>query len=376
MKLPKKLQTSPFIALVPNSPNNKLHSIMTGDFYDIDSSVIKVLEHCKLPRDTEHLIQMFGSETIEESIGGGFLLDPQMIWDTTNIEYLEIETNTHCNWRCGYCPVHFNPKAKSFMNMDLFSEIIDKALRHPSLKYVTLNFYNEPTLDKYFEDRIKKLSGTRLKLILSTNGSELDTDKIRTLSESGVLSTIRFNLPSIEQKEFTRLTGSMQYGQIMRNVENAVHWGLNVQMIVNGTSREIRDNLKGIEERFQGASTVRIEQNITHDRAGLVKDRYAMNIRIGGLLYGCSQVTNWLHVGVNGDIFICSMDYYKNEVYGNIRDGEIADILKSEKARLLRKRIYGAENAPEDYICRKCIDMKAIKMLYYYSKSFRPVFEV
>jgi radical SAM protein with 4Fe4S-binding SPASM domain len=88
-------------------------------------------------------------------------------------------------------------------------------------------------------------------------------------------------------------------------------------------------------------------------------------------LYGCGKVLNWMYVGIEGDCFICHHDYYQREVYGNIKQGEINDILISEAAQLLRKRVFGVELAPNDFICRKCFEMDENKILSRFSKKIR-----
>ena len=67
--------------------------------------------------------------------------------------YADIETVSHCNARCVYCPQSISPKSANTMDMFLFETILKK-IRHeyniPSDFNVVLNHYGEPLLDKHF----------------------------------------------------------------------------------------------------------------------------------------------------------------------------------------------------------------------------------
>jgi len=373
----KRLQTSPYIIITLDMNTNlkQIFSILTGKYHKINSTNLEILEHCKYPREINDLWRKFGHKAIEGLVNDMLLSDPSRVWEQTNVEYMEIEICTHCNWRCQYCPVYFDPKPPKTMDLDLYNEIIDKAARHSTIKHIAFNCYNEPTLDIHFEDRIRKLAQTDMKLVLFTNGSELDEEKIKLLKETDVLHKVRFNLPSVNETEFNRFTGSRLFKKTLSNIENAISAGLDTEIIVNGTTEEVANNLGKIENRFKSFDNVKVVQYSTTDRAGLLKNKYAMNYNHTGNLYGCMQILNKVCVGVMGNFFICTMDYYQKDVYGNIKDGEISDILKSQKAQLIRKQVFGAESPPKDYICRKCWATMLARIDGRHSKAIRPIFE-
>lgn len=363
MEISSKLQVSPFIVAF-YSTNNKIsvRNFLTDKLHILEKNYITILKELRFPTDTKQLIFNYGLELIIDMIEKDLLIDPDTIWQKTNIKYLEIETTTTCNWRCEYCPVSINPKEKKIMSMDLFNLIINKAGRYPSIKFVTIHSYNEPTLDIYFEERIKKIANANLKLMLFTNGSMLDIEKIRLLKELNVIEYIQFNLPSIDEDKFKHITGYPFYKQTIWNIEQTISNGLNVQFAIKGTKKEQLINLEAIKSKFGPLVQKDITVWQTTDRAGILKDKYAKNINISESLFGCKRVINWIYIGVNGDCFICCEDYYQKEIYGNIVGGEIDEILNSPKAQFLRKQIFGAEIAPKDFLCRKCCRMYESKI--------------
>lgn len=378
MTYPVNIQTSPFIYITIDSSSKEkvIYSSLNNQIYQADTKTFELMEQYKRPANINTLINQVGIEYTDDLLAKGILVNAETVWEITNIENLEIETTTHCNWRCEFCPVSLDPKKKSTMPLELFNEIIDKATRHSSIKYVTFNSFNEPTLDTLFEKRIEKLAKTNLKLILHTNGSMLDEGKVNLLKETGVLSVIHFNLPTLEPNEFKRITRSPTYDKTIKNIEYALEQGLNVNFSVQRVNDDITKNLtnvNNINQRFGQLIDKEIKLWRTVDRAGLLKDKYAQNINISGNLYGCGKVLNWMYVGVHGDCFICHHDYYQREVYGNITEGEINEILLSEKSKNLRKKVFGIAHAEDNFICRKCFEMDEFRALSRFSKKIRPL---
>lgn len=270
---------------------------------------------------------------------------------------VEIETSTHCNWRCVFCPVSIAPKPKRSMPIDLFQQIVDKAAAHPTVQFVTFNSYNEPTIDPGFAERVRRLAKTRLRLTLHTNGSGLDAAAIALLTTTRVASRIVFNLPALAEADFRALTGTSALARTVEAIDRAVAAGLPVGLSIQGTAQERRAHLPAIRERYGtlveqcGPAEVGV---VTSDRAGFLRNRYRRDVQASGPLRGCSMPLTWLHVGVNGDCFACCEDYRQQEIFGNIRDGSIDQLLRTPAAERLLRRVFGAEDAPEDFLCRRC----------------------
>jgi MoaA/NifB/PqqE/SkfB family radical SAM enzyme len=241
------------------------------------------------------------------------------------------------------------------MDLDLFREILAKADALPNAKVITFNSYNEPTICEHFDEMLRLLSETRLKLVLHTNGSRLDANRIAFLSRTGLAAAVIVNLPSLDPARFRALTGSAAIEKTLTAVEQSISAGLPVRLSVNGSPAEQAESFPALKARFG----TRVIEDASSDRAGLLGGVYARNISITGLLRGCDLVDAWIHIAVNGNLFICCEDYYQNEVYGNVRDGSFEEILEKPNAVRLRRRVFGLEKAPDDFICRRCDKMLA-----------------
>lgn len=283
---------------------------------------------------------------------------------------IEIEVTTSCNFLCPFCPLAYDPKPKAIMPMDLFEHILDKAKAYKSITTVSINSYNEPTLDPHFMDRARTIASKNLWLLLHTNGSGLTRAKLNMLRDIGCVSELTFNLPSLDPAEFTRLTGGAKnLNHVSTMIDYAKLLGFKVGVSVNGTDSDLARNLPALKARY-GSSVgfpgydLATPTGMTNDRAGLLRGEYAQNINVTApRLYGCNIATDWLYVNVHGSLFICCQDYKQVTAYASIFDGSISEILSSPAARKAYGYVTGAEEAPADHICRRCIYMACTEHL-------------
>ena len=320
------------------------------------------------PRAIKSLIERFGAALISDLVSAGWLQDPADLCKEYWFRTAQIEVTAHCNWGCRFCPVSTDPKKHATMPMSLFSEIIEKLAPFETIKFVTFHFFNEPTLDRYFEQRIQVLAEYGMKLALFTNASGLTPKKIQALRASGVLYHLIVNLPTLEGKEFRELTGASTYESSVRNIAQAIDVGFLTKIVVNGVGDDLDRNLEMLRQRYEPLG-VEVQPTMTCDRVGIVGGEYYQGVHVSEKLNGCSWPLNHAYFSVNGDMFICCNDYHQREVFGNIRDGSIDDIMMSPAALRVRRRVFGVEDAPGDYICRSCHNQR----LDFVGREFRPL---
>jgi radical SAM protein with 4Fe4S-binding SPASM domain len=341
--------------------------MQTQNEEEIDGATFDLLLSCNRPQPTETLLRDYPTNQIEWLLERELLVDAGAVWDFT-VSRIEIETSTHCNWRCTFCPQSVDPKSISYMEPALFDDIVSKAERYGHIKVASIIAYNEPTLDKHFESRILRLADTAIKLQLHTNGSGLTEKKVDLLAETGVLSALYFNLPTIDPDEFVKLTGFKHLPQVIANIRYAIERGLPVDFSVQGLPSERERNYLeiyrffGLDPEHAGQCTCALCEStarITTDRAGLMDNEYFQSVNVGARrLNGCGSPLEYLYLSVHGDCYLCSEDYHQRWVFGRIQDGEIEKILRSEAAQEMLAWVFGVSDAPADFICRKCVVMR------------------
>jgi hypothetical protein len=358
------LQVSPYIVRLrrrrADDGRERLLNLATLEEYAVSPGLMALLETCATPQPADRLADDVDPAEIHKAVAHHLIIAPETRWELHTIQRVEIETHTACNWRCEYCPVRTEPKPRASMGLDLFERIIDKSARHPSVARVSFHSYSEPGIDRHFAERVRILARTRLKLDLFSNGSTLDGDVLRMLKDAGVVASICFNLPTLDEARFARMTGSRTRQQTLRNIDEAIALGFPVRFsVIDSHDEWSAENLAGIRRRYEPLVGSPIHQWATTDRAGLVPDQHARHVAVENpRLFGCYLPVFQLHVGVTGNCFICCEDYHQLEVFAHIDDGEIDEVLNGGRATLLRQRIFGGALAPPDFICRRCETMR------------------
>ncbi|MRH92933.1 radical SAM protein [Nocardia sp. SYP-A9097] len=320
------------------------------------------------PQDRTDLAQRFGSELVAEAAARQWVQAPVDLCRDYRLVSGEIEVTAHCNWSCRFCPVSTDPKPRQTMPMSLFGEVIAKLAAHGSIDYVTFQFFNEPTLDRYFSDRLTVLAEHGLELALYTNASALTAAKIEALCERKVLRHLIVNLPSVDPERFAALTGSRSYEATTRNLRAAIDAGFRIQIVVNGIGEQLAQNVEQIGRRYLPLG-VQVTASATCDRAGDVDGEYFQNVQARGRLTGCGWPVHHANISVTGDLFLCCNDYYQRERFGNIRDGSLHDLMSSDAAVLLRQKVFGVTESAVDFLCRRCHN----QALDYPGREFRPI---
>jgi MoaA/NifB/PqqE/SkfB family radical SAM enzyme len=277
------------------------------------------------------------------------------------LKYATLEANTSCNQACYFCPVSVSPREDHAMSMDFYEAIVRQLAAHrATLEGVSMIHYNEPTVDKLFVDRIRLLKRYGLPPAVLTNGSGLTPKRVDAILEAGGLRYLSINLSTLDAERYARDRRGNHLKAVLRNLDYLKDRRIAPEMdiAVLGTGDEVhRRDYEAIQERFRG-SRFRVLFYEVMDRAGNV----AIGIRPTGSareLCGCEQTGSrplqWLHVTPRGQCVLCCQDYHYQYVVGDLRTQTLDEILAGPEMALLRRWVYGLEEAPADFICRKCV---------------------
>ncbi len=348
---------SPYIRI--NEKNNKkiLINHLTAHAHVFGENEKKLLELGDQPRSISFLVETFSESIVNKWIQRKILLEYNSVWKENYANLVEIETSTVCNWNCKFCPNTFHTREKRFQSIELFEEIIRKSAAYGYIHYVTLHGYNEPTIDPLFLQRVNIIRKYNLKLVLFTNGTGLTKEVLHSLVDSGVLRNIYFNLPSVDPEIFILRTGYHNIEKILDHIQYTIDIGIKVMLSVQGTKEEQLSVLPAIKKRFPNVDIIAIP---SFDRAGILDNQYNKNIYLNQTyLKGCGFALNTVHVGIDGEMYLCLEDFYKKTVYANISDGSLSQILQCEKLQELKRKVWGNIPAEGEFICRKCDLMKS-----------------
>jgi len=231
-------------------------------------------------------------------------------------------------------------------------------IRGRPLERIYLNGFNEPTLTPNLVEIVERLrAASSAHITLNTNGSGLRPELTDRLIAAGVPEFV-VNLSTIDEEEYARTRGFRNVGRIVRNLEyllqKAGEHGVAVTLLVLGNLDDRHAaNVEAIERRFG---------HLAPNVVGCPLGEYAGDPRNSTILHrgrlrGCAQEdrpNQWIHLAANGEALLCCHDYAQQYVVGDVRRSSFDEVFGSERFEQLRRWISGAEEAPEDFICRRC----------------------
>ena len=280
----------------------------------------------------------------------------------------QIENNTHCNYKCWFCPNAYDkPAPKECMDLELFRKIlleIRSVYNIWELNDISFATYNEPNLDDTFKDKLQLMTDMGFQYEHISNGSMVTTELTDWLIENPQnIKQFRLNIPTMDEKRWKDMTGSStavlyrMYYQLMYLFENSPRLNFPISVIVNGDgSEDHKQEFMKVYQKFQ-----RCPPGINFTMTGLI-DR-------AGTLDGASCETqelnrgpiDWedqptrcnagyfenLYFGVKGNVFYCCHDFHQDYSCGNIIDTPLKELLSSGAYQTQKERFQ------QDF-CRKC----------------------
>ena len=240
----------------------------------------------------------------------------------------EISNSGMCNRKCSFCPrsapdfKHIN----EFIDEKLFNKIIDELSNHEYSGTILFSGYVEPLLHKRIfldiEYARKKLPKVNLELI--TNGDPLNDKRTKKLFESGLSVLLISAYDGPEQVS--------NFKSMMNRIN------------IDERKFVIRNRYYSEDKDF----------GITlSNRAGnLVKSEFKIPPLKQPLSKRCNYPFYTFFIDYNGDVQMCSHDWGKKMILGNLKKKTIQDIWISKKFEFMRQKLFkGDRNFSPCNVC-------------------------
>ncbi len=251
----------------------------------------------------------------------------------SHLLYVSLETCTSCNHRCPFCPVSVDPREREVMSQELFESIADQIIEIGGREVmVFLSNYNEPTIDPLFEERCLALFARGLPVSVLTNASQFTPERAERLQSAGRFRYIGINLPTLDPERYEKLHGTRDLPRVLANIE-----ALRARRRFEPLGWQIRP----FRIRSRPASGTFVPEPPPKKK-----------------LRGCelmgSRPFEHLHITATAKAVLCCQDYYERLPVGNLKTQTVAEVLGGDAMARLRRWTYGVEEAPADFLCRRC----------------------
>ena len=234
---------------------------------------------------------------------------------------VEISNSGMCNRKCSFCPRSDPdyPDINEFFSDKLHTKLCTQLSECGFEGVYAYAGFNEPLLHKKIYKHIKEarkfLPNARIEVI--TNGDVLSTTRIKKLIDAGLTTLSISAYDGLEQAE--------EYQKMCEDVK------LRKDQFI------VRHRYLPPEENFG--------INLTN-RGGTMKNAvYKINSLDTAIKESCYYPSYDFFVDYNGDILMCSHDWAKKNILGNLTKQSFIDIWTSEKAKTSRQKLYEAKRS-------------------------------
>ncbi|MEO8189850.1 MAG: radical SAM/SPASM domain-containing protein [Acidobacteriota bacterium] len=277
----------------------------------------------------------------------------------SHLLFLSLETCTVCNHRCPFCPVSVDPREREVMSTELFESIVDQSAEIGGADLVVfLSNYNEPTVDPLFEERCRFLFSRKLPVSILTNASQFTPDRADRLEAFGRFRYIGINLPTLDPERYQVLHGTRDLPRVLANVDAMRTRSLaeETAIVVLGEEDDAhREEVARIRERFEPRGwEVKPFRIRSRPASGTFVPEPPPKKKLRGCELMGSRPFEHLHVTATGKAVLCCQDYYERLTVGDLKTQTVAEILGGDTMARLRRWTYGVEEAPADFLCRRC----------------------
>lgn len=276
------------------------------------------------------------------------------------LKHVSLEAHTVCNQSCYFCPVAIAPREAYYMPTALYERIVGElAAWKDTIEAVFMINYNEPTADKRFIDQVRTIKAAGLPPAVLTNGTGLTPARIDALVEMGGLRYLSINISTLDRERYEKERGGDHLKGVLRNLEHARDKPVaeTMEMVVLGTGNdEHKRDFDEISRLFAG-SRFDVKYYEVMDRAGYLQIGHKPSTR-NRKLCGCDNVGSrplqHIHITPQGKCVLCCEDYDGKYVVGDLTRESVQEVLTGPALAMMRRWVYGLEDAPKDFICNGC----------------------
>ena len=244
---------------------------------------------------------------------------------------IEISDSGTCNRSCSFCP-RSDPDwinefdKKEFISQELHESIVTQLGVLDYQGILVYSGFNEPMLNKQIFENIsqsrKYLPNAKIELI--TNGDVLNKNRVIKLFEAG-LSTLLISV-------YDGPEDMIKFEKMCKSVK------------LEKSQYVIRKRYLPPEKNF----------GITmSNRSGLMRNaKHSVKPLLEPSKSPCNYPSYTFFVDYNGDVQMCSHDWAKKYILGNVKDDKIIDIWCNQKFELARKKLLKSDRSISP--CNKC----------------------
>ncbi len=252
---------------------------------------------------------------------------------------LYIEPTNFCNLDCLMCVRRKMKRAVGYMEMSLFSKIIDEVKRYP-VELIYLMMFGESLFHKNLIDMVKYCKKAGLKVGISTNATVLNAEISRKIVESG-LDFFIISFDSVDPSTYNKIRKGARYEKTRENIETFLRIKGKrkpttiIQSLIMKGNRLEKKKVQGIFSRYD----VTIKFRPVHNWSGEDEDINELQVNQRNLNQNelCDKIWRHLTIQWDGTVVPCCNIYDKQISFGNVKEKTLKEIWNGERMKGFRK---------------------------------------
>jgi len=259
---------------------------------------------------------------------------------------VDLETVSRCNLKCPMCPTvtdefiekRVNPYKKGLLSYELIEKVISEV--SGKIYSLRLSWIGEPTLHPRLVDAIRLAKRKGIKEVsFLTNGSRLDLDYFKKLSDAGI-DLITVSIDGMNET-YNKIRSPLKFDETLKKLQEIARYKktnrLNKPLIkIQGVWPAIKESPEEFYNVFAPiVDLIAFNPLIDYlhkDEDIIYEDNFC-----------CSQHYQRVVIGSNGQASMCSSDDFKDINIGNLKTQTIHEIWHGSVFQSVRK-LHEAEN--------------------------------
>jgi radical SAM protein with 4Fe4S-binding SPASM domain len=271
---------------------------------------------------------------------------------------VQIQTRSDCNSACRICPHRIVEKLlpQGEMPRPLFEKIVAECARVPHFSGYGLSLQNEPLVDPRLVDLVAHIArerpaASRAVVFLATNGIELTPRTFERLVDAG-LDFLQISINAYTREEYERLSPGRSYDTLRRNLDHLLaqdlsRIGVHLSFVRTRTNHAEVDQAvrvwlrRGIpafvHHLSNRAGTLDTFEEYYLDAGELSAPKRLFRAFVRSVLPVCPYVFFQASVLFSGDVLLCTHDWKRQFVLGNVAEQSLSAIWNGERANEARR---------------------------------------
>lgn len=273
---------------------------------------------------------------------------------------IEFQTSSLCNAKCKICPYEVKQKKYAIQTMDdlMFEKIMcELDDNKPYIKRVIPYMNNEPTLDIRLIDILRRLKLSNFFVELSTNFSGMTERLMASIVDEKLVDDLRISFFGGDELTYKELMPGLNFAKTYELINKFVKINNNIihtEIYTVMCPWIEKDNILNIQKLFP---ELQVHKLGYLDRAGNVEcQKNALLDSDSRFIFGCELYRPFERMCIlaNGDAIICSQDWDREVILGNVFLTSIKDVWNGEIAREVRNTFREGKVINGDFICKRC----------------------